>query len=83
MTAGRIALGPIGVAASLVTLPLGAALARNRERNYIQQTDEAAHKMACLEEIIARSHSQMKPLPRRVVNHVNCDDTFRAIRDWI
>ena len=54
MTAGRIALGPIGVAASLVTLPLGAALAGNRERNYIQQTDEAAHKMACLEEIIER-----------------------------
>ena len=55
MTAGRIALGPIGVAASLVTLPLGAALARNRERNYIQQTDEAAHNMACLEETIERS----------------------------
>ena len=41
MTAGRIALGPIGAAASLLTLPLGVAVARNRERNYIQQTDEA------------------------------------------
>ena len=51
MTAGRIALGPIGVAASLVTLPLGAALARNRERNYIQQTDEAAHKMVAWERL--------------------------------
>ena len=68
MTAGRIALGPIGVAASLVTLPLGAALARNRERNYIQQTDEAAHKMGCLEEIIERSRSRMKNLlPRMTV----------------
>ena len=66
MTAGRIALGPIGVAASLVTLPLGAALARNRERNYIQQTDESAHKMACLEEIIQRSRSRLKPLLQRM-----------------
>ena len=72
MTAGRIALGPIGVAASLVTLPLGAALARNRERNYIQQTDEAGHKMGCLEEIIERSRSRMKPLlPRMAVNTAN------------
>ena len=72
MTAGRIALGPIGVAASLVTLPLRAALARNRERNYIQQTDEAAHKMGCLEEIIERSRSRMKPLlPRMAVNSAN------------
>ena len=68
MTAGRIALGPIGFAASLVTLPLGAALARNRERNYIRQTDEAAHKMACNEEIIELSRSRMKPLlPRMAV----------------
>ena len=68
MTAGRIALGPIGVAASLVTLPLGAALARNRERNYIQQTDKAAHKMDCCEEIIERARSRMKPLlPRMAV----------------
>ena len=68
MTAGRIALGPIGVAASLVTLPLGVALARNRERSYIQQTDEAAHRMARLEEIIQQSRSRMKPLlPRMAV----------------
>ena len=51
-----------------MTLPLGAAVSRNRERNYIQQTDEAAHKMACLEEIIDRSRSRMKPLlPRMAV----------------
>ena len=62
MTASRIVLGPIGVAASLVTLPIGVALARNRERNYIQQTDKAAHRMACLAEIIERSRSRMKPL---------------------
>ena len=68
MTAGRIALGPIGVAASLVTLPLGVAVSRNRERNYIQQTDEVALRMACLEEIIKRSRIQMKPLlPRMAV----------------
>ena len=68
MTAGRIALGPIGVAASLVTLPLGVAVSRNRERNYIQQTDEAAHRMTCLEEIIKRSRNQLKPLlPRMAV----------------
>ena len=68
MTAGRIALGPIGVAASLVTVPLGAILARNRERNYIRHTDEAAHKMGCLEEIIERSRSRMKNLlPRMTV----------------
>ena len=48
MTAGRIALGPIGAAASLLTLPLGAAVAGNRERNYIQRTKEAARKMARL-----------------------------------
>ena len=40
MTAGRIALGPIGVAASLVTLPLGAALARNRESNCLESQEE-------------------------------------------
>ena len=62
MTAGRIALGPIGVAAALVTLPLGVALARNRERNFIQQTNEATHNMACLEEIAERSRIRMKPL---------------------
>ncbi len=68
MTAGRIALGPIGIAASLVTLPLGLAVSRNRERNYIQQTDKAARQMACLEEIIERSRSRMKPLlPRMAV----------------
>ena len=72
MTAGRIALGPIGVAASLLTLPLGAALAGNRERNYVQQTDEAARKMAYLEEIVERSRSQMKPLqPQMAVTTAN------------
>ena len=72
MTAGRIALGPIGVAASLATLPLGVALARNRERNYIRQIDEAAHRMACLEEIIERSRSRMKPLlPKMAVTAEN------------
>ncbi len=62
MTAGRIALGPIGVAASLLALPLGAAVAGNRERNYIQRTEEAARKMTRLEEILERSRSRMMPL---------------------
>ena len=62
MTAGRIALGPIGAAAALLTLPLGAAVAGNRERNYIRRTDEAARKMACLEEILRRTRSRMMPL---------------------
>lgn len=68
MTAGRIALGPIGAAAALVTLPLGIALSRNRERNYIKQTDKAAQEMDCLEEIVQRSCIRMKPLlPRMAV----------------
>ena len=62
MTAGRIALGPIGAAASLLTLPLGAAVAGNRERNYIQRTKEAAHKMARLEEVLEQSRNRMMPL---------------------
>ena len=62
MTAGRIALGPIGAAASLLTLPLGAALAGNRERNYIQRTKEAVRKMTCLEEIVERCRNQIIPL---------------------
>ena len=62
MTAGRIALGPIGVAASLLTLPLGVAVSRNRERNYIERTGEAAKRMACLEDILERSRIRMKPL---------------------
>ena len=62
MTAGRIALGPIGAAASLLTLPLGAAVAGNRERNYIQRTKEATRKMTCLEEILERARSRMMPL---------------------
>ena len=66
MTAGRIALGPIGAAASLLTLPLGAAVAGNRERNYIQRTKEAARKMARLEEILERSRSRMMPFQPRM-----------------
>ena len=62
MTAGRIALGPIGAAASLLTLPLGAAVAGNRERNYIQRTKEAAPKMARLEEVLEQSRNRMMPL---------------------
>lgn len=62
MTAGRIALGPIGAAASLLTLPLGAAVAGNRERNYIQRTKEAADRMNSLEGILDRSRTRMLSL---------------------
>ena len=66
MTAGRIALGPIGVAASLVTIPIGAAIAGNRERNYIKRTKEAMRKMDRLEEIIGRCRSRMMQLRPRI-----------------
>ena len=49
MTAGRIALGPIGLAASALTLPLGAALAGRKERNYIDATQDNMYKMQVLE----------------------------------
>lgn len=62
MAAGRIVLGPIGVAASALTLPLGAAVAGNRERNYIRQTEDAVRKMACLEEVLGRARNRMTPL---------------------
>ena len=66
MTAGRIALGPIGAAASLLTLPLGAAVAGNRERNYIQRTREAADQMNCLEEIVEQSRTRMLSLQPQI-----------------
>ena len=66
MTAGRIALGPIGVAASLLTLPTGAAIAGNRERNYIRKANEAAGKMARLERILERCRNRMMPLQPRI-----------------
>ena len=51
MTAGRFALGPIGLAASVLTLPLGAAVAGSRERNYIRLVSERKADMVCLETI--------------------------------
>ena len=66
MTAGRIALGPIGVAASLLTLPIGAAIAGNNERNYIRRINEASGKMAQLEEILNQCRSHMMPLQPRM-----------------
>ena len=62
MTAGRIALGPIGVAASLLTLPIGAALAGSNERNYILRTEKAGLQLTHCEGILARSRNQMSPL---------------------
>ena len=62
MTAGRIALGPIGAAASLLALPLGAAVAGNRERNYIELTKEASDRMNSLEGILDRSRTRLLSL---------------------
>ena len=66
MTAGRIAMGPIGVAAALVTLPLGAALAGRKERRYIQQSDEAMRKMDCVEECLEQCGSRLNVLEPRM-----------------
>ena len=66
MTAGRIALGPIGAATALLTLPIGAAIAGNRERKYIQQTADAAQKMARYEKILDRCRARMLPLQPRM-----------------
>jgi hypothetical protein len=80
MTAGRIALGPIGAAASLLTLPLGAAVAGNRERNYIQRTEEAARQMTRLEEILERSRSRMMPLqPQMAVTTADMQRHFSQL----
>ena len=66
MTAGRIAMGPIGVAAALVTLPLGAALAGKKERRYIQESDEAMRKMDCVEECLEECGSRFNVLEPRM-----------------
>lgn len=72
MTVGRFALGPIGVAASLLTLPIGAAVAGNRERNYIQHAQSAAGKMSHYEGILDRCRYKMLPLqPRMAVTTAN------------
>lgn len=62
MTAGRIALGPIGLAASALTLPLGAALAGRKERNYINASRDNMHKMRVLETSYANFISSAKEL---------------------
>ena len=66
MTAGRIALGPIGAAASLLTLPLGAAIAGSKERNYIRRTKEATNLMTQKEKILENSRSQLMDLLPRI-----------------
>ena len=62
MTAGRIALGPIGLAASLLTLPIGAAVAGNRERNYLQRAAELETDMSTLETIYEKFRNAMADL---------------------
>ena len=62
MMAGGLALGPIGIAASALTVPLGVVIARNREKNYVQQANQAMEKMAILEKIIVESQNELKGL---------------------
>ena len=72
MTAGRVALGPIGLAASLLTLPIGAAIAGNRERRFIQDADLAEEDMTILERIYTKSGNSMEELrPRMAVVSAN------------
>lgn len=72
MTAGRIALGPIGLAASLLTLPIGAAVAGNRERNYLKRSSELQDQMDNLESIYAACRNAMADLqPRMAVTTAN------------
>ena len=66
MTVGRFALGPIGLAASFLTLPIGAAIAGNRERNYIRQVDSASRDMDRFESILDRGRVKMLPLQNRM-----------------
>ena len=67
MTAGRIAMGPIGLAASALTLPIGAAIAGSKERKYINQTEGVMRKMTILERVIEESVEKMKPLHSKMV----------------
>ena len=66
MTAGRVALGPIGVAASMLTLPVGAIIAGNNERNYLKNAAEAADKMTRLEGMLDHCRERMTPLQPRM-----------------
>ena len=62
MMAGGLALGPIGIVASALTVPLGVVIARNREKNYVQQANQAMEKMAILEKSIVESQNELKKL---------------------
>ena len=66
MTAGRIALGPIGIAASLLTLPVGAYMAGRNEKDYIKRVAETASKMEQLETIIEKCRSRLAPLQSKM-----------------
>ena len=67
MVAGGLALGPIGIAASAITIPLGVAIARNREKNYTQRANEAMGKMAALEMIVTQSQDELKKLRQDMI----------------
>ena len=60
MMAGGLAIGPLAIAGSALTLPLGVFIAHNREKNYIRQAKEAMGKMDELQEILVRSQTELK-----------------------
>ena len=62
MMAGGLAIGPLALAGSALTLPLGVLIAHNREKNYIRQAKEAMGKMDVLHEILVRSQTDLKEL---------------------
>ncbi len=66
MTVGRFALGPIGLAASLATIPLGAAVARSQERKFIGRAEEIEAGMDALEHIYLRFQRALSDLRPRV-----------------
>ena len=60
MMAGGLAIGPLALAGSALTLPLGVFIAHNKEKNYIRQAKEAMGKMDELQEILVRSQTELK-----------------------
>ena len=66
MTVGRFALGPIGLAASLATIPLGAAVAGSQERKFIGRAEEIGAGMDALERIYLKYQRALSDLRPKV-----------------
>ena len=67
MMAGGMALGPIALASSALTLPVGFLIARNREENYMQLANEDIEKMTALQEIVSTSQDELKKLRQDMI----------------